>query len=136
MQESLSNDFIQLRLPLKPEYLTVLRVTVGAVAGTMGFNYDELTQLRIAISEVFDLAVTHAMRQGPTSESDELVVGFFPQSDQLEIRITQPAALIGNLETEMNEEGRALLESLLDKVEFGGEATLVRMVKCKSIRTA
>ncbi|MCH8993835.1 MAG: UDP-N-acetylglucosamine 1-carboxyvinyltransferase, partial [Chloroflexi bacterium] len=56
MRESMTQDVIQMRLPLKSEYLPVLRAAVGVIAGGMEFTYDEVMQLRVAISEVFDLA--------------------------------------------------------------------------------
>ena len=42
-------DTVHLRLPVKPEYLAVLRATTGVIAGNMDFNYDEVMQIRVAM---------------------------------------------------------------------------------------
>lgn len=69
---SWTNDTIELRLPLKPQYLPILRATTGVVAGVVGFNYDEIMQLRVAVSEVFDLALKHITLGRWASEVNEL----------------------------------------------------------------
>ena len=76
MAKSWTNDVIQLRLPLKPEYLTLLRAAVGVIAGTISFNYDEIMQLRAAVSEVFDLGVKSVSGKEGNSEHDELSIRF------------------------------------------------------------
>ena len=129
MAGSLTNDVIHLRLPLKPEYLPVLRAAVGVIAGTMSFDYDEIIQLRVAVTEVADLASKHADPQRRDQEAAELDIRFLNRRDSLEIHIAAPSDYLGGLETSENEESHALLRSLMDTVEFGGEGKVVRMVK-------
>ena len=132
MAKSWTNDVIQLRLPLKPEYLTLLRAAVGVIAGTISFNYDEIMQLRAAVSEVFDLGVKSVSGKEGNSEHDELSIRFLPQADGLEILVTYPAGARLGLHGQEHEDNRVLLESLMDKVEFGAGKATVRMVKYKS----
>ena len=127
-----TNDAIQLRLPLRPEYLTALRATVGVIAGTLSFNYDEIMQLRIAVSEIFGLAIKHVAENKWPPEVKELVFSFVPKPEGLETLITHQAGFTGGLDWEEGEEGQALVQSLVDEVEFGSEEALVRMVKLKS----
>ena len=68
------SDVIEVRLPLKADYLSVLRATVGVLAGEMSFNYDEIIQLRVAISEAFSMAVRWYTEAGPIPASTELAV--------------------------------------------------------------
>ena len=51
-----TQDVVELRLPLKSEYVNVIRATVGVIAGTLDFTYDEVMQFRVALSEIFELA--------------------------------------------------------------------------------
>ena len=129
------SDVIEVRLPLKDDYLSVLRATVGVIAGEMSFNYDEIIQLRVAISEAFSMAVRWYTEAEPIPASMELAVRFIVEPDRLEILIPNP----GNDQTppalDEEIEGQALLESLMDEVEFGGRESgkaLVRMAKHKS----
>lgn len=132
---SLPNDTIELRLPLKPEYLLILRATTGVVAGSISFNYDEIMQLRVAVSEIFDLALKHVTPGSGTSEANELVVLFSLYSDEIEILIGDPRNYTSYLNTGEGKESLALLKSLMDELEFGAEVagkTVVRMVKHRS----
>lgn len=130
------NDAIELRLPLIPEYLPVLRATMGVAAGVMGFNYADIMQLRVAISEVFDLAVKHVGRGNGNAEVDELAVRFSDYPGKIEILVLGPRDYTGYLNGEDGKESLLLLRSLMDEIEFGVEAaskTVIRMVMHKSL---
>ncbi len=132
---SWTNDVIELRLPLKPEYLLILRATTGVVAGVISFNYEEIMQLRVAVSEVFELAIKHVTPGSGISEVNELVVRFSVYPEKMEILIVGPRDYISYLNTEEGKESLALLRSLTDEVEFGAAVagkTVVHMVKYKA----
>ena len=128
-------DVIEVRLPLKAGYLSVLRATVGVIAGEMSFNYDEIIQLRVAVSEAFNMAVRWYAEAEPIPASMELAVRFIVGRDRLEISIPNPGDHRAPPPLEEEIESQALLESLMDEVEFGGQVfgkALVQMAKHKS----
>ena len=125
-------DVIELWLPLKSEYLTLVRATVGVISGGMSFNYDEIIQLRVAVSEAVQLATQWATREDSEATGTQLVVRFTVKPDRLVILLTVPEGLAGATTVEPDEEGLALLQSLVDEVEFGSGdpgQLLIRMVK-------
>ena len=127
-------DVLELRLPAKTEYLPVVRAAIGVIAGGMGFNYDEIVQLRVAVTEAAELTVEMAGRGTPSSAPMEMVVRFTVVPDQLEIVIPSLRDAEGRPVLEVEAESEALLESLLDEVEVAGETggePLFRMVKYK-----
>ena len=134
------SDVIEVRLPLKADYLSVLRATIGVVAGGMSFNYDEIIQLRVAISEAFSMAIRWYTVAEPIPTSmelavRELAVRFTVEPDRLEILIPNPGEYQTPPSLEEEIESQALLESLMDEVEFGGRESgkaLLRMAKHKS----
>lgn len=131
----MAKDVIELRVPLKSEYLLILRAITGVVAGVLSFNYDEIMQLRVAVSEIFDLAIKHLTR---TSAAGELDVRFSIHPDKIEVLIMGPKGYTGHLNREEGKESMALLQSLMDEVEFGAEVagrTLIRIVKYKSLKS-
>lgn len=135
IEGSRTTDTIELRLPLKPEYLLILRATTGVVAGVISFNYEEIKQLRVAVSEVFNLAMEHVTRRGAISEVNELDVIFSLHPHEIEILITGPKDYTSYLNTDEGVESLALLRSLMDKVEFDAEVAgkvVICMVKYKS----
>ena len=46
------NTEVRLAVPASPEFLRLARLTVAGVASRMGFTYDEVEDLRIAIDEL------------------------------------------------------------------------------------
>jgi hypothetical protein len=46
------SDEVRLVVPALPEYLRLARVTAAGLAGRLGFNYDEVEDLRLAIDEL------------------------------------------------------------------------------------
>lgn len=129
-----TNDTIELRLPLKPEYLPILRAITGVIAGVVPFNYDEIIHLRVAVSEVFNLAMKYVTSGNGISEVNELAAHFSVHPDRMEILIMGPKDYTSCLNRKEGRESLALLKSLTDEVEFGTEVTgktLVCMVKYK-----
>ncbi len=125
-------DVIELRLPPRSEYLTLVRAAVGVISGGMSFNYDEIIQLRVAVSEAVQMATQCATQEELEATGTQLVVRFTVDPDRLEILLTVPEGLTRSITAEPDEEGLALLQSLVDEVEFGGGAAgepLIRMVK-------
>jgi len=47
-----ATDEVRLIVPALPEYLRLARVTAAGLAGRLGFNYDEVEDLRLAIDEL------------------------------------------------------------------------------------
>ena len=132
---NLPREVIELRIPLKSEFLPILRATVGVIAAVMSFNYDEIMQFRVAVSEAFDLALKYDAQVDGVSEVTELAVRFLVETEKLEVLITNSTDYPRNLDSEEEQESKALLKSLMDEVEFGSEAAgkpLMRMVKFKS----
>ncbi len=84
-----AGDVIELRLPLKLEYLGVVRGLVGVIAGALDFNYDEVMHLRVALSEVFEMA-THLEEHEAEANPRDVIVSFQPRTDGLEVRVAAP----------------------------------------------
>jgi anti-sigma regulatory factor (Ser/Thr protein kinase) len=47
-----ASDEVRLQVPASPEFLRLARVTAAGLAGRLGFNYDEVEDLRLAIDEL------------------------------------------------------------------------------------
>ena len=132
MAEDSPSDTIEMKLPLRPEWLAVLRSAVGVIAGNLGFGYDEIVQLRVAVSELFELAMKHSARLDRGLVVAEMTIRFVTGLDRLEVLVTQPMGYMGKLRGDEDRESRALLESLMDTAEFDPKNAEVRMVKRKS----
>ncbi|MGA9466298.1 MAG: anti-sigma B factor RsbW [Exiguobacterium marinum] len=70
--------------PAKPEYVGVVRLVVSGIANRMGYTYDEIEDIKIAVSEACGNAVQHAYEEHQDGEV-KLSCGVY--ADRLEITI-------------------------------------------------
>ncbi|MRH43618.1 anti-sigma B factor RsbW [Aquibacillus halophilus] len=136
-------DFIEIKVPAKPEYVGMVRLSTSGVANRMGFTYEEIEDLKVAISEAMTNAVTHAYGK---EEDGEVTVGFGVYPDRLEVMVadhggsfnlSEVKEKIGPYEqTETIENlreggfGLFLIDALMDKVEIKNDyGVIVLMTK-------
>jgi len=136
-------DYIEMKIPAMPEYVGVIRLTLSGIASRMGFTYDLIDDLKIAVSEAITNAVQHAYKK---DEGGEVVVGFGLYQDRLEVMVADSGKSfdinkardeIGpyneNSQIEFLREGGLglyLIESLMDEVKIHqNEGVTVFMTK-------
>jgi len=139
-------DFIEMKVPAKPEYVGVIRLTISGIASRMGFSYDAIEDLKIAISEAASNVVSHAYEK---KGHGELTLGFGVYDDRLEIMVSDQGESFSFAEiknrigpvnkkeeskpiSQMREGGFGLylMNALMDKVEINNEyGVIVLMTK-------
>lgn len=77
-------DYIEIRVPAKPQYVSVIRLTISGLAARVGFTYDEIEDLKIATSEAVTNVVHHAY---DGSDQGEVVIGCALFEDKIEIMV-------------------------------------------------
>ena len=125
-------ETVDVTIPAKPEFVSVARLAAAAVAARRSFSYDEIEDLKIAVSE----ACTALIVQG--TGGHPLSLRFILGSDALETRIetggpgldldsTTPA----RRPLDESRLGVFLMQCLVDKVEARREQgrAEVRLVK-------
>ncbi|GAE93566.1 serine-protein kinase rsbW [Gracilibacillus boraciitolerans JCM 21714] len=136
-------DFIEIKIPAKAEYVGVVRLTASGIANRMGFNYEDIEDLKVAISEAISNAAEHAYQK---DESGEVTVGFCLYQDRLEVMVADRGESfdlkevrnnIGPYKNDKSIEdlreggfGLFLIEALMDKVEIKNDyGVIVLMTK-------
>lgn len=88
---------MEIRIPASAEWVRVVRLTVAGVAGRMGFTFDEVEDIKLAVAEACNNAILHAgsnsgaTNSGPDSEgtgATRVQVEVTPYRDRLDIRVT------------------------------------------------
>lgn len=53
-------ETVHLRIPAKAEYIEVVRLVLYGIAARMGFGYEEMEDMKVAVGEACNNAVLHA----------------------------------------------------------------------------
>lgn len=72
----LENHSIQIKIPAEAEYIDVVRLTLYGIANKLGFSYEEIEDLKVAVSEACNNVVVHAY-----DEVDKGIIELFFYSD-------------------------------------------------------
>jgi serine/threonine-protein kinase RsbW len=107
-------------LPAAAEFARLARLTVAGLATRIGFSYDEVEDLRIAVGEACSLLVT------PERGGDPLELVFRVRPSRLDIDVTGPLDPRAAAEDGLS---RLILEAVVD--EFEVDQTGVRLVKMR-----
>ncbi|WP_042476928.1 anti-sigma B factor RsbW [Bacillus ndiopicus] len=127
-------DYIEIRVPAKPQYVSVIRLTISGLALRVGFTYDEIEDLKIATGEAVTNVVHHAYHD---TEEGEVVIGCALFDNKIEIMVAdygnsfnfeEVKSKIGpyneNEKISMLREGGLglyLMEALMDEVKVNNE---------------
>jgi len=129
-------DTIKLSIPNKPEYVSVIRLTLASVASRMGFDVEKVDDIKVAVAEACTNAITH----GANDEEGNFEVEFIVYKEKIDILvydkgkgfiandIEQPS--ISNLKE--GGLGVFIIKSLMDQVEFiqnKEKGTITKMTK-------
>ena len=126
-------DYVEIRVPAKPQYVSVVRLTVSALAARVGFTYDEIEDLKIATGE----AVTNVVHHAYKDLDGEVVLGCALFDDKIEIMVSdygngfnfdEIKTKIGSYKEDENVEllregglGLYLMDTLMDEVKLNNE---------------
>ena len=55
-----SNDVIHLTIPARAEYIDIVRLTLYGIATRMGYSYEEIEDMKVAVSEACNNSVLYA----------------------------------------------------------------------------
>ncbi|MDF2986346.1 MAG: putative anti-sigma regulatory factor, serine/threonine protein kinase [Eubacterium sp.] len=123
--ENIANDSVTLILPLKREYVSTARLTASSIANRIGFNIDEVEDIKVAVSEVCNIILSRE-----TDESNQYRITFDIRERNLEITFSGENAPFKCLKDSMdNEYGIYIMKALMDSVELCKENHSIVMTK-------
>ncbi len=133
-----SFDMVEMKVPARPEYVGVLRLTASGIASRMGFSYDDIEDIKIALSEAVTNAVNHAY---PDDEQGEIAVAFGIHENRVQIMVSDSGKSFNAKETReklgpydsskpvetITEGGLGLflIDTLMDEVQISDQAGVV-----------
>ena len=76
-------DKLKFVIPGKPEYITMVRLAVGSIADTAGFDYEEIEDIKTAVSEACKNITCH----GSEGFAEEYEVECIVEKDRIQITV-------------------------------------------------
>lgn len=118
-------DEVRLSVPAMPEFLRLIRVTAAGLGSRLGFSYDEVEDLRLAIDELC-IGLT-----GKTGRDGTVHVRFRVDGDALEVTAEGHFGDNALFTPHESAWSRIILEALVDDHELapGPEGPRFRLVK-------
>jgi serine/threonine-protein kinase RsbW len=137
---------LELTFPAQSEWVSVVRLATAGVASRMGFSYDEVEDIKLAIAEACNNAILHVH---PEKASQIVRVQWLPCARHLEISVIDGGSLephhlpLSESKNDLGElpeggMGLLLIEALMDEVEQSTTTqgnTVMRMIKRLSVDT-
>ncbi|MXQ52673.1 anti-sigma B factor RsbW [Shimazuella alba] len=120
-------DLVNLVIPAKTDFVGIARLAVSGIANRMGFSYDDIEDLKLAVSE----ACTNAVDAQYTDGEGDIKVCCNIFSNRLEIEVMDQCLYDDDLENPaikaLREQdlGLYLIESLMDQVDVQEEGGVV-----------
>nr|WP_155987970.1 anti-sigma B factor RsbW [Gorillibacterium massiliense] len=141
---------IKLAIPATADYIDLARLTLYGVANKMGFSYEDIEDMKVAVAEACNNAVLHAYPEGETGTVD---LAYEMSENGLAIHIRdhgtsfsyeEPAAdLAPNAQQELADIsvgglGIYLMQALMDEVvvtnDEGTHVTLIKYLQTAASR--
>lgn len=138
----MTGNSVQLVIPAEADYIELVRLTVYGIGNRMGFSYEDIEDMKVAVAEACNNAVLHAYEDGQKGNI-ELTFHMQGETMSIEIRDHGSSFEIGQEDRETRplhfkelEEitagglGLFLMEALMDEVEVLNEGgTRVMLTK-------
>jgi serine/threonine-protein kinase RsbW len=105
MQATVRGEAVRLSLPASPDYVRIVRLAAAGIATNLGFDVDELDDLRVAVGELTNLLLE-------VCKPETLDVVFTVEGNELRVDGSAPAADGGVVELDVLT--RQILDAFLD----------------------
>ncbi|WP_432406094.1 ATP-binding protein [Wukongibacter sp. M2B1] len=133
--EGLNNENVCISLPSKPEYVSVARMTSSVIANKIGFNIEDIEDIKVAVGEACNNAVLHGCGSNCnfdvrfTIGYDSVIIEIKDEGRGFEVEKCPIPDMCNPKEGGL---GIFIIKSLMDKVEVESseeKGTVIRMIK-------
>lgn len=114
---------VRLVVPAAPEYLRLVRLTAAGLASRLGFTFDEVEDLRMAVDELCFHLLGDTDDRAALAEDRTMDLVYSAGSDS--ITITGRTGLSGAV-PEPSELSEQILDALVDEHEVTGDDGMIR----------
>ncbi|NQX70166.1 anti-sigma B factor RsbW [Paenibacillus alba] len=139
-------NVVRLKIPATAEYLDIVRLSLYGVATKLGFSYEDIEDMKVAVSEACNNAVLHG--EPESGHAGQIEISYESGDGKLVVKVKDDgtgfnyqehsenaAPLAGASPSELQPGGLGiyLMQALMDEVvvntDAGTEVTLVKYVQ-------
>lgn len=122
-------DKITLIIPLKSEYVSIARLTASGIASRTGFSIDDIEDIKVAVSEVFNKLIAGKETSG--IKTPECKIEFIIEKEKISILVyISPEDIDNNMSDSEDELSLRIINVLMDNVEFTEKGEyIIKMTK-------
>lgn len=118
----MSKDIINLSIPNKADYISLVRLTSSGIGSRLGMDIDEIEDIKVAIVEA---CINSLIKE----DKEEINISFEIDEEKISIRVSNvvdeiPEDISENREREL---GLLIIKSLMDDVKFTKDG--IEMIK-------
>lgn len=106
-----NNETIELTLPVNAAYVSAARLTASSVANRLGFDIDEIEDIKAAVSE----ACTYIIKKYHSSSKNSFKIIFLMANDTLKISISLEDPV--KLENTSEDMSLLMIKALMDEMQ-------------------
>ena len=106
------NDFITVSIPKKPDYISTIRLVSSSVGNKIGYNIDQIEDLKVAMGEACILAFGRSM-----DKEIKIVYNLLKEKLEVIVSWTESSTEVGE-ETKESNMGKMIIESLMDEFYY------------------
>jgi serine/threonine-protein kinase RsbW len=117
-----NKDIINLKIPKKPDYISLVRLTTSGIGNSMALDIDDIEDIKVSIGE----ACINALIK---EDGEDISIVFQIDEEKLNIKVSDVREDIPeNIEESRERElGLLIVKSLMDKVVFTKDG--IEMIK-------
>lgn len=118
----MSKDIINIKIPKKADYISLVRLTASSIASNLNLNIDEIDDIKVCIGEACNNVLSF-------SKKNEIMIIFEVDNEKLTIEVEDVLEDIpdGTDESHERELGLLIIRTLMDTVEYYNNG--IRMTK-------
>lgn len=109
----MNKDIINIKIPSKPDYISLVRLTASSIAHNLNMNIDEIDDIKVCIGEACNNALSFSLEE-------EINIVFEVDSEKVNIKVE---GVVENIpdnidESHERELGLLIINTLMDDVEY------------------
>lgn len=123
------HETIELTLPVNAAYVSAARLTASSISNRMGFNIEDIEDIKAAVSE----ACIFFIKQCAQTGLQNFRISFTLEDRHLEILLSASGKNLSSTVENQNELGIKMIQALMDtlEIEQKEDTVLIRMLKKK-----